>query len=101
MKKKVVALLACVFLLFIHVNGALAKQVRVKGYYRSNGTYVQPSYRTAPDRNPYNNWSTKGNVNPYTGQPGYKNPGLGNGLKGFQPITPFCRQQRQTNPYLR
>ncbi|RQQ54279.1 hypothetical protein [Burkholderia stagnalis] len=47
----------------------------VSGYTRSDGTYVQPYHRTAPDGNPYNNYSTQGNVNPYTGQPGYKNPG--------------------------
>lgn len=32
--------------------------------------YVEPHMRSAPDGNFYNNWSTKGNVNPYTGQPG-------------------------------
>ncbi|MCC5029771.1 MULTISPECIES: hypothetical protein [Burkholderia] len=47
----------------------------VSGYTRSDGTYVQPYHRTAPDGNPYNNYSTQGNVNPYTGQRGYKNPG--------------------------
>jgi hypothetical protein len=46
--------------------------VSVKGYYRSNGTYVAPHYRSNPDGNVYNNWSTKGNVNPYTGKVGTK-----------------------------
>lgn len=46
--------------------------VFVRGHYRSNGTYVKPHYRSNPDGNPYNNWSTKGNVNPYTGQYGTK-----------------------------
>jgi len=46
----------------------------VNGYYRSNGTYVAPHYQTNPDGNVYNNWSTQGNVNPYTGQPGYRSP---------------------------
>lgn len=46
----------------------------VNGYYRSNGTYVQPHYRTTADSNPYNNYSTKGNYNPYTGEKGYVNP---------------------------
>lgn len=46
--------------------------VSVKGYYRSNGTYVAPHYRSNPDGNVYNNWSTKGNVNPYTGKAGTK-----------------------------
>jgi len=44
--------------------------VHVRGYYRKDGTYVQPYVRSAPDGNFYNNWSTKGIVNPYTGQPG-------------------------------
>lgn len=41
--------------------------VRVRGYYRSNGTYVKPHYRSNPDGNFYNNWSTYPNSNPYTG----------------------------------
>lgn len=45
-------------------------QVDVNGYYRSNGTYVAPYHRTAPNNTISDNYSTKGNVNPYTGQPG-------------------------------
>ena len=41
--------------------------VHVRGYYRDNGTYVQPHYRSDPDGNPNNNWSTYPNVNPHTG----------------------------------
>ena len=44
------------------------KRVRVRGYYRKDGTYVRPHYRTAPDRNPYNNYSYPGNYNPNTGK---------------------------------
>ena len=46
--------------------------VRVKGYIRSNGTYVAPHYRSNPDSSKLNNWSTKGNYNIYTGKKGYK-----------------------------
>jgi len=42
----------------------------VRGYIRSNGTYVAPYYRTHADNNFYNNWSTYPNINPYTGQMG-------------------------------
>lgn len=42
----------------------------VDGHFRSDGTYVQPHYRSTPDGNFSNNWSTRGNVNPYTGQRG-------------------------------
>lgn len=44
-----------------------AYAVYVSGYYRSNGTYVAPHERTAPDGNPYNNYSYPGNYNPNTG----------------------------------
>jgi hypothetical protein len=52
----------------------LVGDVSVKGYFRRDGTYVQPHRRSAPDGNRLNNYSTKGHVNPYTGQPGTKNP---------------------------
>lgn len=49
-------------------------QVSVKGYYRKNGTYVQPHMRSSPDGNPYNNYSYPGNTNPYTGKVATGNP---------------------------
>jgi hypothetical protein len=42
----------------------------VRGYTRSNGTYVAPYYRTHADHNFYNNYSTYPNINPYTGKMG-------------------------------
>lgn len=56
------------------VAEAFAGDTQVDGYFRKDGTYVQPHFRSAPDNNPSNNWSTKGNVNPYTGQSGTRNP---------------------------
>jgi hypothetical protein len=48
---------------------------RVRGYTKKSGTYVAPHRRTLPSKSkPRHNWSTKGNVNPYTGKPGTKNP---------------------------
>ncbi len=41
--------------------------VHVNGYYRKNGTYVRPHYRSDPDSSVTNNWSYPGNTNPYTG----------------------------------
>lgn len=46
----------------------------VSGYYTSRGTWVKGYYRTCPDGTPLNNYSTKGNYNPYTGQNGYIDP---------------------------
>ncbi len=53
---------------FFVISNDLISQVKVKGYYRKDGTYVQPHYRSNPDGNPYNNWSYPGNTNPYTGK---------------------------------
>ena len=47
---------------------AWGNDVHVDGYHRNDGTYVQPHHRTAPDNNPYNNYSSPGNTNPYTGE---------------------------------
>jgi hypothetical protein len=64
--------LALIALLF--VGTAIARDVYVQPHVRRDGTYVQGHHRSAPDGNPYNNYSTEGNVNPYTGQPGTVNP---------------------------
>lgn len=61
-------------LLIILLPFSAVSQVRVKGYFRKDGTYVQPHVRSNPDGAKYNNWSTKGNVNPYTGKEGTKDP---------------------------
>ncbi len=39
-----------------------------------SGTYRQGHYRTMPNSSKLDNWSTKGNVNPMTGNKGSKNP---------------------------
>lgn len=55
--------------------GAMAQgQNHVNGYVRNDGTYVAPHFRTNPDNSRTNNWSSQGNTNPYTGQPGTVNP---------------------------
>ena len=42
---------------FLLLNTIIYSQVSVKGYYRKDGTYVQPYMRSSPDGNPYNNYS--------------------------------------------
>lgn len=51
-----------------------AGSVRVRGYYKKDGTYVAPHYRSAPDSSKSNNWSSQGNYNPHTGKRGTVNP---------------------------
>jgi hypothetical protein len=46
----------------------------VKGYTTKNGVYVAPHRATNPNSTKLDNWSTKGNVNPYTGKPGTVDP---------------------------
>lgn len=83
------------------VAPAAIAQTHVNGYYRSNGTYVQPHVRSSPDSSRFNNWSTQGNVNPYTGSAGTQNPyrsygstnSFGSSNGGFKPYQP------SSNPY--
>ena len=46
----------------------------VNGYTKQNGTYVEPHMQTNPNNTKNDNWSTQGNVNPYTGKAGTVNP---------------------------
>ncbi len=73
-------LLAVIFLLVS--LSAVAGDTYVQGHYKADGTYVQPHYRTKPDSTRNNNYSTKGNQNPYTGRKGTKpRDGYGYGSK--------------------
>jgi hypothetical protein len=47
--------------------------VRVGGHTTKSGKYVAPHMRSAPDHSKANNWSTKGNSDPYTGKKGTHN----------------------------
>jgi hypothetical protein len=55
-------------------GGAYGTDTQVSGYTRSNGSYVEPYHRTAPDSTMYNNYSSQGNTNPYTGEAGHVQP---------------------------
>ena len=70
--KKILFLLVLTSLIIPVVE---ARDVRVNGGYRSDGTYAQPHYRTSPNSTQSDNWGTKGNTNPYTGAPGTKSDG--------------------------
>jgi hypothetical protein len=45
---------------------------RVRGYTTKSGKYVAPHHRSAPNGKKSDNYSTKGNANPYTGKKGTK-----------------------------
>ncbi len=74
MKKIAIVLIAA----FTLSMGAYAKgsssggSHSVRGHVTNGGTYVQPHHATNRDSTKANNWSHKGNVNPYTGKEGTK-----------------------------
>lgn len=51
-----------------------AKTVRVRPYTKRNGQLVPPHHRSSPNRSKADNWSSRGNSNPYTGKRGSKDP---------------------------
>lgn len=67
MKKLITAIITIILLVGI---AGTAMAGRVGGYFRSNGTYVQPHYRSNPNGSVTDNYSFKGNSNPYTGREG-------------------------------
>lgn len=67
-------LMLCLGLALVWASHADARGVRVSGYVKKDGTYVAPHYRSAPNRSTLDNYSTRGNYNPYTGQAGKKDP---------------------------
>ena len=78
-------------------KGGSSGPVSVRGYVRKDGTYVAPHVRSAPDGVFQNNWSTKGNYNPYTGEEGKVStppplsgaPSLTNNSPAVAPTTSF------------
>ena len=64
---KMMAFSAIFSLAFVSVANA---QVYVRGYTRSDGTYVAPHMRSSPDGTVTNNYSYQGSRNPYTGEIG-------------------------------
>ena len=60
-----------------HVNSS---NHTVSGQVTKSGTYVQPHHATNRDSTKENNYSQKGNVNPYTGREGTKNWSRGTAL---------------------
>jgi len=52
----------------------ISQAKNIHGYYKKNGTYVASHHRSSANKTQRDNWSTKGNVNPYTGKKGTKEP---------------------------
>ena len=61
------------FMIFASTE-SFAKSSYVRGGFKPSGSYTQSHFRSAPDGSKMNNYATKGNINPYTGKLGAKNP---------------------------
>lgn len=72
--KKIIFILVCTLLVSNAFSQVNSRSVYVNGYYKSNGTYVEGHYRTAPNNTINDNYSTYPNVNPYTGVQGTRTP---------------------------
>lgn len=65
--------LTALILIFSVSSIAEAKTIKVKGYFKpSTGSYIAPHFKTSPNKTKLDNYSTKGNYNPYTGKAGTK-----------------------------
>jgi hypothetical protein len=53
---------------------AWAEAKYTRSYVRRDGTFVSGYRSSRPDRNRWNNYSSKGNINPYTGKRGSIDP---------------------------
>lgn len=59
----------------------------IQGYVRKDGTYVRPHFRSEPNNTDMDNYSTRGNVNPWTGNVGTERPSrgsIGGDLNSYQ-----------------
>lgn len=55
-------------------SASAQRTVTVRGHVNRDGTYVPPHVRTAPNATRTDNWSSRPNVNPYTGETGTVDP---------------------------
>ena len=89
MKKVILLLAAALSFSAIFSDVSVASDTYVRGYTRSDGTVVQPYYRTAPDNTTNNNYSTYPNINPYTGREGTIAPNPYQPLYTPAPVAPL------------
>lgn len=68
------AIVAAGLVLLFGATQTFAGSHHVRGHVTRKGTYVAPHRQTNADRSKLNNWSTRGNVNPYTGKKGIVDP---------------------------
>lgn len=76
MKKKILSFFILIAIITLSLSTApnVDAVKKVKGYTTKKGTYVAPHYRSSSNGTKLDNYSTKGNYNPYTGKKGTVDP---------------------------
>ncbi|QYG04662.1 hypothetical protein [Massilia sp. NP310] len=91
---------AILAVMLMALGASVMAQTHVRGYTKKDGTYVAPHYRSSPNSTRNDNYSTRGNVNPYTGKEGTKAPDNGYYTPPSQPAQPIYSQPSTiANPY--
>jgi len=67
-------MVAIALIIFFMPSMCLGKTVSVKGGVTKTGIYRTPHFKTSPNNTKIDNWSAKGNVNPFTGKKGIVDP---------------------------
>jgi hypothetical protein len=62
---------ALLLTVLLALSGAVHADKMVKGHVTKDGAYVAPHVRSSPNSYKFDNYSSKGNQNPYTGEKGY------------------------------
>lgn len=77
MKACVLLLALSLVVLNVHAKSSTGRaggSHSVNGYVKKDGTYVEPYRATNPNNTQRDNWSSRPNVNPYTGKQGTNEP---------------------------
>jgi hypothetical protein len=90
-------------LITISVSTTAWSDDSVRGHMRRDGTYVAPHHRTDQNQYRFDNYSSQGNTNPYTGQRGsqrneFSSPPAYNRSNPYGGST-FTTPQAPSNPY--
>ena len=72
MKKQITLVLIILTLIFTAQSAMALKYT--KSYTKKNGTFVQGHYSSSPNKIKFDNYSSKGNSNPFTGKKGSVDP---------------------------
>jgi len=82
-------------LIALSISSAAIADTYVKGHVTKNGTYVEPHFRSSPNGSKFDNYSTQGNSNPYTGKQGNNDPYALPEIKSYSPPPTY----QYKNPY--